>query len=442
MTRRLAMLELSLALFILLFLVASMGRAADDPYPAGEASVSKAKKSGKRKQAASGITFGLDGMRAELGAYTGDPGPSADAYVNASASATSQSGAWEFALGARFDAYSQVGTPDYSRARLDYTENYLRWRAEDTRITLGTQNVLWGRVDEMSPIDRLSRVDLSRLVLDKLPDRRRAVPALRLEHFLADFKLDAVLLPVFDAAVLPHEKSSWYPVDTASGRMLGIGAVPAIAGARLEEDERGMGGGGVRITRTGGTLDYGFSLQRVRQSLPYYRVAPGLLTATHPYGWVVGGELETQQLGGTWRMEAAWNSNVPVTTNAYQYREERGVDLVLGMEYYPGDGETRINLQLAGHKTYTDQPILDRGEFYNLTGEIEHPFALGRWRANIRFVMGIDKRDLYLNPKLAYVGMDEHEIYLAAHLFSGAPETLGGYYQKSDLIVLGWQSKF
>ena len=389
-----------------------------------------------------GFKIKLDTVRAELGSFLDSPTSSSDALLHGAISAKKQSGSWEFALGARFDAYAQSGTPGFSRAQLDYTENYLRWRSEDMRITVGTQSVLWGRVDEISPIDRLSRADFSRIILDKLPERRRAVPAVRLEHFAGNAKIDAVWLPVFDAAVMPHGNSDWSPVDTVNGRILGIGVVPGITGAQVSEDEHGSGGAGVRFTRSGSKFDYGFSLQRVRQSQPYYRVEPGLLTGVHPFSWVGGGELEMQKAGATWRMEAAWSSDVPVTSSAFQYRTERAFDWVMGTEFFPGDGETRATLQLAGHKTFANTPILDRREFYNFNGELEHAFALGRWRANLRFSDGLDKHDLYLNPKLSYLGIDRHEIFVAAHLFSGASQTLGGYYKQSDLIVLGWQAKF
>ena len=423
--------------------VAMAAHAADEQALDDEAaSAPKPKKKTQNSADGAGIKIKVDDIRVEMGPFLDDPGPSGDVFVHGAASAKGQSGDWQFALGARFDEYAQPGSPGFSRARLDYTENYLRWRGEDTRITVGTQNVLWGRVDELAPIDRMSRADLSRAILDKLPERRRAVPAVRLERFDGDYKIDAVWLPVFDAAVLPDEESVWYPVDTVNGRVLGIGDVPGIKGFRVTEDEHGSGGGGVRLTSAGGKLDYGFSLQRVRQSQPYYRVEPGVLTAVHPYSWVVGGELETQKAGATWRMEAAWSSDVPVTTSTFQYRTEKAFDLVLGTEFFPGDSETRVTLQLMGHKIFADMPTLDRKEFYNVTGELEHPFAQGRWRANLRFLAGIDDRDLYFNPKLSYLGIDRNEIFLAAHLFSGSEKTLGGYYKDDDLIVLGWQVKF
>jgi hypothetical protein len=408
---------------------------------APKAKAKKAKAKGKRSQEGQWV-FKLDALRASVGGYTDDPGPTSNVDFYAAASARMQKGNWEFALGGRIDAQVQDGDPDFSRAKLDYTDNYVRWRNEEMRLTIGTQTVLWGRVDEISPIDRLSRVDLTRLVLDKQPERRRAVPAIRMEQFFGDYKLDAVWLPVFDAAMLPHRDSAWHPVDTTSGRIVGIGTLPMTIGFQVREDEHGSGGGGLRLTRTGGDLDYGMSVQRVRLSLPYYRLGAGVLTGVHPYSWVVGGELETQKAGATWRAELAWSSDIPVTNLLGQMGSETGWDLVLGSEFFPGDAETRVTLQLAGHKTNTDGQTLDRDDWYALTGEVEHPFAEGRWRINARFSAGLDERDTYFNPKLTYLGIDQHEFFLAAHLFSGEDKTLSGYYRDKDLIEIGWRAKF
>lgn len=441
--------SLRLALLLSIFSFALNANALEDAEKDGVDEVSKpalkskakAKTKSKRKQ--EGVwKFNLDQVRATAGLYTDDPGPNTSADFSAAVSAKMKNGSWEFVLGARADAQTQSGTPDFSRAKLDYAENYVSWRGDETRWTVGAQNVLWGRVDEISPIDRMSRVDLTRLILDKQPERRRAVPAVRMERFMGDYKLDAVWLPVFDAAVMPHRDSAWNPVDTVNGRIIGIGSVPLAIGALVRNDEHGSGGGGIRMTRTGGDMDYGMSLQRVRLSLPYYRLGAGVLTGVHPYTWIVGGEVETQQAGATWRGELAWSSDVPVTNPLGQMRSETGWDMVIGSEFFPGDAETRVTLQLAGHKTAADMPILDRDQWLAMTGEVEHPFAQGRWRFNARFSAGLDKQDVYINPKLTFLGIDQHQFFLAAHIFSGADKTLGGYYKDKDLIELGWIAKF
>lgn len=394
----------------------------------------------------------LDALRAEAGGFTDEPGVNGNGWLHAAVSARWQpEPGLEMALGARVDGYAHSGGPRYREGRLDYTENYLRWRGEASRITLGTQNILWGRVDEVPPVDRLSRADLSRGILDKLAERRRAVPAVRLEHFAGDYKLDAVWLPIFVPAVLPEMDSVWHPVNRRSGRVLGIEDSPALAAmisaATFRHKDGGGGGGGVRLTASGGPVDWGLSLQRVRQSLPYYRLSAGppapVFTAVHPYSWVAGGELELQHGGATWRLEAAYSSATPLTRRAdLRYVTEPAADLVLGVEFHPGDADTRLTLQWSGHRSFTDQPVLDRSRRHGLGGEIEHPFAQGRWRLNVRFYAGLDRRDYYLNPRLSFLGFEPHEIYLGLHHFSGESGTLGGFYRDNDLVVAGWAARF
>jgi hypothetical protein len=398
-------------------------------------------------------------LRTELARFADSAAPDSKTYLTGALSLTSQSGgAWDYALGARFDVQAQTGAADYSRAKLDYTENYLRWRSPQMRLTVGTQNVLWGRVDEIPPIDRLSRVDLSRGVLDRLSDRRRAVPAVRLESFQGGFKIDAVWLPVFDPAVLPDAASVWHPVDVVNQRILGIGTLQT-GGLPITLDaadgsgggNAGSGGAGIRLTQTGGSFDVGFSLQRVKQSTPYYKAEFNLthglparikLTGVHPYSWVIGAELETQIGNATFRLEAAHSRDQPVTeANTFAYRTKPASDVVAGVEFFPGDGETRITLQLAG-QTKDAVHVLDRTEFYSLNGELERHFAQGRWRGNLRFFNGLNERDNYHNAQLTYLGIDQHAFYLAAHLFSGNAQALGGYYQNNDMISVGWQAKF
>ncbi|GAA6143122.1 hypothetical protein [Hydrogenophaga sp. 5NK40-0174] len=398
---------------------------------------------------AQGVETRLDLVRVEAAGLIDHPDAKALLDARLAASAEGGSGDWTYRLGAQLDAQGQTGDRDFDKVSLDYTENYLRWAGSDTmQVTVGTQKVLWGRVDEVSPIDRLSRADLTRGMLDRLPQRRRAVPAIRGEYFGDGMKLDAVLVPVFDEAVLPEAESIWNPIDTVRGRMLGVGSMPALVGARVEgpADEK-VGGGGLRYTAEGDGFDYGFSVQRSRQSMPYYRMSATpsgvVLRETHPWSTVVGAELEAQQWGATWRMEAAWSSDVPLTTaQTFQYRTDPGYDLVVGSEFFPGDAETRVTLQMAMHKTATDHDVVDRTTQYALTGEVEHPFAEGQWQINFRFAQGLKDKDSYLNPQLTYKGIDQHEFYLGAHLFSGDEDTMGGFYRDNDMVTVGWRARF
>ncbi|MEO1766471.1 DUF1302 family protein [Thiobacter aerophilum] len=404
-----------------------------------------------KKAARSGPTLKLERAQLEAGGFLDAEAPAGQAYGHLTASLNWQpSRAWEWQASARLDGYLQ-SDPNADRLRADLGETFVRYRGDGLRVTLGAQNILWGRTDEIPPSDRLSRVDLNRFNLDPLTQRRRTVGALRVEKTLDDFKLDAVWVPVFQPAELPPWESIWHPVDRKRGRILGVdpSLLPptVVQTATFGEDKHGAGGAGLRLTRTGGSFDWGISLQRARQSTPYYRFnnfAPGLptFTAVHPMATVLGLEGEFQWGGATFRLEGARTLASPVTTTAFEYRLVPATDVVAGVEFFPGDRDTRITFQLASHRLSTSEALLERKTFNAATLDLEHPFAGDRWRFNLRGLIGLNHRDNYLSPRLTYRGFEPHEFYLAGHFYGGDDRGLGGFHRDHDLVVIGWQVRY
>ncbi len=354
---------------------------------------------------------------------------------------------WEFRAGARLDGMSQDGgRADHRELLADYSDTYVRYRSGDSRFTLGAQTIIWGRADEIPLADRVSRADLTRFALDDLPDRRRAQLAARWEQSWGDYKLDAVWLPVFRAAQLPDPASIWSPINRTTRQIIGVdpALTPWVSNARIDEDEHGSGGGALRLTKTGAAFDFGVTLARTRQSLPFYRIdLPTLtLTAVHPFNNFVGADLELVKGGLTWRMEAGYTDNVPVTLSTTAMDSTRSLDWIGALEFFPGGKDTRVNLQVVAHALQTDRNILQLKEYYGANGEIETRFSQGRWKAGMRFSSGFNVRDLYLSPKLSYVGWEPHELYIAAHYFDGEARTLGGFHQDHSLISLGLRTRF
>jgi hypothetical protein len=118
------------------------------------------------------------------------------------------------------------------------------------------------------------------------------------------------------------------------------------------------------------------------------------------------------------------------------------LDWIGALEFFPGGAETRVNLQLVAHALQTDHDILELTAYYGANGEIETTFGQGRWKAGMRFAAGFNVNDLYLSPKLSYVGWEPHELYVAGHYFDGEARTLGGFHQDHSLITLGLRSRF
>jgi len=395
------------------------------------------------------LKFGVDDLLLEAGALP--DAPEADSYSTLRASAYvlwQPSREWEFRAGARLDGMLQGGgTADHNEVLGDYTDTYVRYRSGNTRLTFGAQSIIWGRADEIPLADRVSRVDLTRFNLDELADRRRAQLAARWEQTFGDYKLDAVWLPLFRGAQLPDVASVWSPINRTTSRVIGID--PALTGwitgaTAIDEDEHGSGGGAVRLTKTGEPFDFGITVARTRQSLPYYQVdvLNNRLTGVHPYNTFVGADMELVTGGLTWRMEVGFTDDVPVTLATTAMDKTTSLDWIGALEFFPGGADTRVNLQLVAHALQTDRSILELKEYYGANGEIETTFGQGRWKAGMRFATGFNVHDVYLSPKLSYVGWEPHELYVAAHYYDGEARTLGGFHEDHSMITLGLRTRF
>jgi hypothetical protein len=407
-----------------------------------------------RRVSAPVLRQGVDDLLLELGMFSDTPRADLLAHLRASAFVLWQpSRAWEWRAGVRIDGQEQGGgTESAGQWRADVADTYLRWRGGDTRLTAGAQTVIWGRVDAVPPSDRVSRVDLTRFVLDDLAQRRRSQLALRWEHTLEDTKLDLVLLPAFRGAALPSLDSVWSPIDRRRGRVIGLAPTPELAlllqQARIDTDDGGgHGGAGLRITHDGGGVDLGLTLARTRSSLPYFRADPGaaggpVLAAVHPFQRFVGVDAEWTGGSATWRVELGHTDGVPLTRPDGRMVLARVREAVAGFELFPGGGNTRLSLLLVLRETREKGPILELRRYAGLQGELAGSFARDRWKAGLRFAHGLSVHDLYLSPKLSYVGWEPHEFYVALHHFRGDPRTLGGFHREHGLATVGLRTRF
>lgn len=194
-------------------------------------------------------------------------------------------------------------------------------------------------------------------------------------------------------------------------------------------------------------MDYAVTVQRVRNPDPYFALgavegSQVVLETVYPRSWVAGGDLGLAFGAWTLRAEGAWLSDLPYTGNDLALRTTEAANWVVGGEVFPGDRNLRFTVQLAGTHLLDAGPALDRKNILGLTGELEGPFAGGRWRGQFRYWVGLDSEDLYLNPELVFTGWEPSEFYLSLHLFQGERGTNFGFYDRADMIVLGWRGRF
>jgi hypothetical protein len=274
------------------------------------------------------------------------------------------------------------------------------------------------------------------------------------------------LLPDFRKAFLPEKDSIWYPINQTQGTILGFKTTPPLQaliknGSISENEPSGTAGYGLRMSNTGEQFDYAITVQRVRQSLPYWQLntevrgallggadpvtainssSGATFRARYPRAWLVGSDLGFEALDATWRFEAAWISDTPVTRTDLRYDKVESANWAAGVQFYPGDSEFRVNLQIVGINLINTPDVLDRENIYNFNGSIYGELGNNRWQTNTRFFIGLDEKDIYINPEITFVGWEPHEIYAGWHYFNGHADTVGGFWEDNSLITLGWRA--
>lgn len=369
---------------------------------------------------------------------------------------------WEAQIAARVDGNYQHGDKGAGNdeLNLDYGNSFLRYRGETIRLTVGSDTVRWGKMDTFSPTDNVATLDMSRGVLFEWGEAYRSAPIVRTEIFLENGKLDLVYLPYFREAELSDTSNVWYPVNFEEGAILGFGSSPLLKtllqNSKIDDDLNDTDGGfGVRYSTSINSMDFDLTVQQVKLSTPYYQINPAIvanpalinqekyaLIEKHPRSWVIGGDTEFQSGYFLLRFEAAWFSDLPATTSTLQYETYDGLKWAGGAEFYPGDGDTRVNLQLSGSHIDEKEQIIDRDNIVNLSGEVETLFSNNRWKLSGRFNLGLDEKDIYISPEVTYLGWEPFEIYSAIHYLDGNDNTLGGFYENNTMLTLGWRGQF
>lgn len=403
------------------------------------------------RTAGRGLQVGPESLLAEVAALPDHQRAEHTAVLRARWVATVKpSAGLELRAGIRTDVDHQGGgIHAFDKAQAALTDTFVRWRLGDARLTAGLQTVLWGRVDAVSLLDRVSRVDLRRFAIDELKERRLPQPIVRWEHSWGDLQSDLVLMPGHLDALLPQRDSVWHPVKRAESHILGTPSVPMLsafyAAAPLQHMAHRQGGAALRLIHTGDGLDLGFTAGRVRQPLPFFTLdrAGNTIQASHPLSSFLAADFEFAGDAVTWRGELAHTRGVPMTHVATgALTRAHSTEFAGGAEFFPGGRDTRINLQLLLRAVHADVQTVELRRYASLSGEVETSLVGGKVKAGMRFATGLNLHDIYISPRVAYTGWEPHELYAAAHLFKGQQRGFGGFFSKTNALAIGVKTRF
>lgn len=137
--------------------------------------------------------------------------------------------------------------------------------------------------------------------------------------------------------------------------------------------------------------------------------------------------------------EGVWPGEPATREQDLKFVIRRGVNWAAGVEFFPGDNNLRVSLQMTGQHLLDAGDVLDPIATVSVGGEIEQPWARQRRHTRLRFQAGLDRADFYIGPEIAWSITDTHELTLSGHYFSGFDNTAGSFFEDHDMIRLGWE---
>lgn len=335
--------------------------------------------------------------------------------------------------------YSAQARDDY-RATADWRHLYFGLYVGDGELTVGWQQVVWGRADELRVLDQINPLDYREGVIGLLEDSRIAVPMIRLVQPVAEWELEALVITDFVKNQAPAVGSEFdAPIfATPDPQMFVVDSRPGYDG------HSGFGYGASANGRIG-TVDVSFVALNARQQDPVYAVEgqteEGLIRLERQFPrYSMGGASVAIDAGHSIvvRSEVAYFDNWRVTNpyRAYGSDQTAMTKSLLGVDYLLRDW--LISTQWQHQRLLDWQPGMvqdKRDDLFTVSAE----GSQFQDRLKTRLVFGMSppaQDDSFVQGIFTYKPVDWLKLGLEVDVFFGKPDRQFGAYANRDQVRL------
>jgi len=376
---------------------------------------------------------------------------------------------------ARFEYFKE----ETSRKDLDILlrEAYIEVKKEKYSVSLGRQIVTWGKLDDVTLVDKMNPQDYKWLVLFEKQERKDPVFMCKLNWYADNYELEAVFIPFFELSDRQFFGSDWSVFDHI------IDGVPAAAKSTmnlinihpndsLEEDTISNSQFGLRFRSNIDEVDYDLYYMYLHHDLVALRernsngaalkqflyqptsanlnnllsLSPSqndlTLDREHPRVHIIGGDFETVKGAYGIRGEYAFTFNEPYIRRDFSYLKKDSFSLGLGVDH-TNSNNWYYNIQFIQKYIFNYEHLFVTEEFsHQVTATLRKDFLRGNLLFDFDCAYNISYGDRIFNPELTYKFNNGVEMSLGVFVFEGGISTLFGAYNNKDLVYLETVYKF
>ena len=329
------------------------------------------------------------------------------------------------------------------RTDLELREFYVEATVGRTYLTVGKQQIVWGKADGLKVLDVVNPQDFSEFVLDDFDDSRIPLWSVNAEIPIKNLVVQLIWIPDRTYHKLP-EPGSAYEFTAPAFRPV---APPGVA-VELRPVERpgrffADSDAGVRLSTFWKgwdlTANYLYHYDDFPVLFRGFSVSPQgprvTVTPRYERTHLVGGTFSNAFGNLTMRGELGYSFDRFLSTS--DPADADGViksdvfSYVLGFDWY-GIQETLLSFQIFQNFLTHDDPGLlrDRAET-NLSALFQREFRNDTVTAETIWVHNFDRGDGFVRPKVSY------ELRNNVDVFHGSGNGLFGQFDRNDRLVLG-----
>ncbi|MCK5825375.1 MAG: hypothetical protein KAG96_08220 [Ichthyobacteriaceae bacterium] len=331
-------------------------------------------------------------------------------------------------------------------------EIYMDMYFDNFDIRIGKQQVVWGKADGVFITDVVSPLNLSEFLLPDFDEIRTGVIAAKLNYYIGDGSLEAIVIPQFTPTVRPDANSIWYvqpdfPVQPTFNWSESK-VKPSIENSELFLKYSAMTSFLDFEVMGGYTWDDNpmMHVEKVIDKSTGKPVLSGLnITPKHHRLTVAGASFSTDIKGVILRGEGAfYNGKYYQTTDVKAIDatvQKNYINYVAGVDF--NIGNVKLSTQFIQKIILNHDDLMIENKTNNTATFMARYSAL---RETLHFELfsyvGIDNEDALIRPKVTYDYDDSFSVLLGGNVFVGNEEGSFGQYSDNSMVYSKFKYNF
>lgn len=354
------------------------------------------------------------------------------------------------------DGYSDYSKPAMlnNEMELELREFYLQGELGDSFLTVGKQQIVWGKADGLKILDIVNPQSFREFILDDFDSSRIPLWTFNVEHNIADWDLQFLWIPDQTYHALPKQSASYAFTSAELVPIAPPGVQVNIEQARRPNNSLLDSDVGFRATTFWKGWDITFNYLYQYNNLPVFRqnlsFSAGIPVVT------ISPEYERTHVMGTTFSNAFsdWviRGEIGYFTEHYFIRknslQNQGVvkspelHYVLGLDWN-APWDVLLSAQLIQSWVLNDADKTTRNKLdTTLTGLIRRNFMYDTLVAEILIIANTNNGDGIIRPKISYEWQDNVKTWVGSDIFYGDNQGVFGQFHSNARVIIGVELSF